>query len=375
MTGRLAVLSVACWLCACDPPRRAWPDAGGAVEAIAEASHESAWGQDSGTPQGKLYPARRCGECHGRQRDEWGKSAHARASSQIFEGTLAKVAEPQQKACLGCHRPLESAGARVAPDGVACDACHTATGAGEQSGGVKLEPALATRFGPYKDSKDHHFHRVGYSAFVTGDALCLSCHQDSSGGAWAVYDTGAEVKASGTEKRCADCHMPGFSAIAAKGEKVRPVAHHDFGGAQGKAPALAAALQVETKHSPMGLTVTLSNHGVPHALPTGRPERRLRLEVHWKGAGDEALGDLDRGFGRMLVDADGKPAPSFLAAKVQSDFRLFDGKPVMQRFQAPPKAAAAVVQVFYEPFDPELSAWFPKAERVLVLERREALTK
>lgn len=373
MTSRLVVLSVACWLCGCDPPRRAWPDAGGAVEAIAEANHESAWGQDSGTPQGKLYPARRCGECHGRQRDEWSKSAHARAAADAFNATLAKVAEPRQQACLGCHRPLEAGGPRVAPDGVACDACHTATGHGEASGGVKLEPALATRFGPYKDSKDHHFHRVGYSAFVTGGELCLSCHQDP--GTLAVYDTGSELKQSGSNKTCPECHMPGFSAIAAKGEKVRPVSHHDFGGAQGKAQSLAAAVQLELKRDKGGLVVSVASHGAAHALPTGRPERRLRLEVHWKGPNDEALGDDEKLFGRRLVDASAKLAPSFLAVREDADTRLVEGKPQEQRFTAPKKAAAALVQLFYEPFDPELSAWFPKAERVLVLERREALTK
>lgn len=287
------------------------------------------------TPTGKLYASRRCGECHGRQRDEWSKSPHALAAS----GAYARVAEPlpaaERAKCAGCHEPLRSAGPRVSGDGVGCDACHTAVDGGVDA--VVLAPELATRFGPYRDSKDHHFHRVAYSAFVTSDALCIACHEGGGG----VYTTATEWREVNGRKRCAACHMPAFKAIAAKGEKERSVAHHDFGALT--KGGLAAAVKLKVEPARGAVTVELSNTGAHHALPTGRPENALRLDVELYDAAGKSLETASRRLERSMANG--------------TDSRLKPGRAFKEAFKAPANAARAAVRLWYEPFargEPEL---------------------
>jgi hypothetical protein len=321
-------------------------------------------------PQGKLYPSRRCGECHGRQRDEWASSAHARSASGVYKVASQPLPEEAQARCARCHVPLEAAGPRVASDGVGCDACHTATG-GKPGGPPLLSPQLATRFGPYRDAKDHHFHRVAYSGFIDGNALCAVCHEDAPGGAFGIYTTVSEAEVDPNAPDCASCHMTAFTAIAAKGEKQRVVARHDFKGDRKRALAEAIALQVSVGKTEA--IVALTNTGASHALPTGRPERRLRLEVEWVGKAGNPLGTEERLFGRVLADGDGGLAPSFHATQQLSDDRLVRGQARREQFALPPGASKLMLRLWYEPFDRKLQPFFGPSESLLIVERVEAL--
>jgi len=232
-------------------------------------------------PEGRLYPSRRCGECHGRQRKEWEASAHARSNGEVFASALAHVPADLQSQCTGCHVPLESAGRRVAKDGVGCDACHTATAHAKGNAGqvLTLSPELATRFGPYKDSLDHHFHRVAFSEFVVGEGLCASCHQDPEGAKVPTYTTVSEWRALPDRVECNACHMPPLRAVAAKGEQIRTVSRHDFHPDKASALAEAFSLRWSVLPDVRAAQIELVNDGAGHHLPTGRPERRLVLEV------------------------------------------------------------------------------------------------
>jgi hypothetical protein len=322
-----------------------------------------------GVPQGKLYPSRRCGECHGRQRDEWASSAHARAASGVYLTALGFTPEPDRAACAGCHVPLEAGGPRVAPDGVGCDACHTATG-GEPGGDLVLSPHLATRFGPFRDAKDHHFHRVAYSGFIDGNGLCAVCHEDAPGAAFGVYTTVSETRVDPNAPDCSSCHMPSFTAIAAKGEGTRAVARHDFKG--DRKAALASAIGLVLTTGPREVTVSLTNTGASHALPTGRPERRLRLEVEWSGKAGPIATEV-RSYGRQLAGADGGLAPSFLATGQRADERLVRGQTRRELFAVPTGASRVMVRLWYEPFDRQLQRFFGTSEPQLIVERAEAL--
>src|SRR5687768_12817144 len=133
---------------------------------------------DGGVPEAVHHSSRRCGECHKHQREQWKESAHATAASAPFVKAVEMLAPDQKAQCDACHVPLRNASARIAGEGVTCDACHTATGTAAPPGALALAPELATKFGPFRDSKDHNFHRVAYSEFVIGSELCNACHED-----------------------------------------------------------------------------------------------------------------------------------------------------------------------------------------------------
>src|SRR5688500_10479481 len=54
----------------------------------------------------RVHPARRCGECHGRHREEWSQSAHATAADAVFQRARGHLPPEQAQGCDGCHQPL-----------------------------------------------------------------------------------------------------------------------------------------------------------------------------------------------------------------------------------------------------------------------------
>lgn len=343
---------------------------GGAVvtpaPAVAAPSAQAAAG-----PELRWFPSRRCGECHGRARDEWGTSAHAQAASGVFARIASRIGEGASKRCGACHRPLAAGEATVAAEGVGCDACHTAVGAAPASGGLILAPEQATRFGPYRDAKAHYFHKVAYSEFVVEGGLCAACHQDPPGRSVPEYTTVAEWSALPDHVDCQTCHMPGLRGVAARGEQVRSISWHDF--APDKAKALGEAIKLVVQVKRGEATVALTNAYADHDLPTGRPERRLSLELEWQSADGRALAHEEKQFGRKLVDEHGSLAPSFTAVHEAADDRLHAGQTWTHAWPKVAGARKLSVRLQYFRFDPALSAFFGPSEPVTVAERQEAL--
>ncbi len=311
----------------------------------------------------------RCRQCHPRQREEWLASAHARAAtSGAYHRALEHVPDARRPSCAPCHVPLAGNPERIATEGVVCDACHTADAAA-RPGGVTPRPELATKFGPYADSKDHHFHRVAFSAFVAGSDLCIACHSDPEAGPVVVLTSAVEWRAGPHASRsCPSCHMPGSKARAAKGGPERTVYHHGFGADRAK--SLERAIHVKTRvartERAAELSVSLTNAGAGHAIPTDLPERRLRLEIEGRSASGEPVVRFERAFGRHLVDAANQPAPFFLAVRELADERLAAGATRHERFELPAGTARVRIRLSYQRWDPAFDRYYGPSEPVLV---------
>jgi hypothetical protein len=319
----------------------------------------------------------RCRECHARQRDEWVASAHARSASGAYRRALALVDETGRDTCAGCHVPLAGAPARIADEGVACDACHTAVGGGLAPRALALRPELATKFGPYRDSQDHHFHRVAYSEFVTSAALCIACHEETAPLAAApglrVLTSVAEWRTGpSADVACQECHMPKLRAKACKAGDERTVARHDFGG--DRRSALAAALRLTLRIEERGVGrrahITVENHGAGHALPSGLPERRMRLTVEVETP-DAHRVVAEEAYGRVLIDEQGSVAPFFLATRERSDRRLLPGRPRHARVDLAPDTRRVTARLTYRRWDSELAVYYGDTETLLLAEVAE----
>ena len=326
-------------------------------------------------PEAKHNRSARCRSCHVRQRDEWSLSAHAGAARGAYASALTHVPEAQRAECAGCHVPLSAASANIAEEGVACDACHTAVGPLAAPGALDLKPELATKFGPYKDSKDHNFHKVAYSEFVVGSSLCVSCHDDRGTRAFAVNTVAKEWRSG--EKRgqsCQSCHMPTSKAKACKGgDIVRTVYAHDFGG-KDKAAALneSVSLTVQVKD---GVAHASVSHTAGHSLPTDLPERRMRLVLEALDDAGKTTARKDRVFGRTLVDGTGAAAPFFLAAKETKDDRIPEGAPRVHSLPITTNATRVRAQLWYEPWDPLFEKWYGAPPAPVLVKERVASTK
>jgi hypothetical protein len=265
-----------------------------------------------------------CGACHQEIYAEWQISTHARAwlDDPQFVAELEKSKKQGVDwLCMNCHTPLEnqlprlvtglesgrldrprfidnpSFDARLQREAITCASCHV-------KDGVIL--------GPYGDSRAPH--PVQRSEALLTTEVCTQCHQAQARfdelNLVCVFNTGEEWANSpqaAAGKTCQSCHMPEVRRpLVVGGTTVRTTRRHWFGGSLiPKQPAFSAELAAIEPHYPPGLAVVpgalpktvrpggklrwaveLENREAGHYLPTGDPERFLRIVLEAKdGAG------------------------------------------------------------------------------------------
>ena len=267
--------------------------------------------------------AAECGRCHGEIYREWQQSVHAQAWSDLqFQAELAK--EPGvQWLCVNCHTPLQNQLdslvvslhgddigrplRRANPDfdpalkaeGITCASCHVRDGAVE---------------GPFGDTRAPHAVRYN-PAFRSADQ-CLTCHQAVQAypgkNFVCTFQTGDEWREGGHAaggRICQDCHMPAVERALVEGGPIRRTGRHSWIGSHLRkggetAPALwdslAALLppgiELRADDAPSvrpGAMATWAvravNANAGHRLPTGDPERSVRIELAALGAGGDTL--------------------------------------------------------------------------------------
>jgi len=329
---------------------------GGAATAIAQPRPVAA----GNTPASGFAAAQTC-NCHSGLLQEWNQSMHAKALTDPLYKT--KLAEANAATggkigpfCLKCHGPVGTMTgqlgsidpSKASGQGISCSFCHQITGPSSPTNNVSLliDPSgvyraqIATPTAP---------HPTAVSSFHNSAQLCGSCHNVAHpGNGLPVEATYSEWQASPQAKAgvtCQDCHMsetPGQVGPSigwdAGGGPRRPVFQMTFTGAQVALgnPVLAeamlqsaATLQLDAPailegSSSSSATVTVTNVGAGHNLPTGLTEvREMWLQVSFVAPdGKETL--LGKHiFGTVLKDAKGKyPAQLWDATGIQSDDRI-----------------------------------------------------
>jgi len=296
-------------------------------------------------------------------------------------------------ACADCHAPgidgalggrdlLEAEG-RAYDKGVHCDVCHKVESVDPNApagvgGALRIRrPSLPSItfpggvlplfFGPYPDVPNRRMGGVARALFREAE-LCGACHQLDQ----AVLVPGAELDATrwpdgripihstyeewrdgpySPESPCQSCHMPPESRYLTAGDWVsggsgpgvangwpRPpgaIRRHLFDGPRADQPdllqlALALDVTVETADETLVVTVTTSNVGAGHAVPTGEPMRSVILSV------DAAC------EGTPIRPLSGDVVPSFggaLATQTsEADWSVWPGSEVGQRIRVTRRA-------------------------------------
>ncbi|MCB9758928.1 MAG: hypothetical protein H6739_03740 [Alphaproteobacteria bacterium] len=273
--------------------------------------------------------AQGCNACHYTQHDAWQGSAHR---SAWISPTFRHAAEAAGDApvCVSCHLPLAtqqqqlvveytggplttakvkpnpSWDATLAQEGVTCAACHVRDGA-----------VIGRRAAPGAP------HPVKVSDELGTSAFCATCHQLTWPGAdKPFYDTWGEWSASAYAEagvRCQDCHMPPESGRVTASRSLTHAGHgFDAAHGRGLSVLVRVAPDAATRGEPMEATLLLQNTGAGHAIPTGSPFTRLRVEVALLDAEGEALGEPFV----HLIGREVKPDPPY---DTVSDTRLMPG--------------------------------------------------
>ena len=312
------------------------------------------------TPPAAFPPAQTCA-CHSQFIDEWKQSMHGQAlSDPIFKAKLAEgnTATNGQIGpfCITCHGPVATMTGQVgktdpataAAQGIGCTFCHQVTGTSNPTGNVSLilqpngvyRAQIATPTAP---------HPTAYSPFHATSTICGSCHNVAHpGNGLPVEATYTEWQNSPQGKagiQCQDCHMssaPGeigpSMGWAAGGGQLRPIYQMTFtGGQAGLGNSVLATQMLQSaatihmiapsmldQSKTTSVTVSITNTGAGHYLPTGLTEiREMWLSVTMTGSDGKQIELGRHAYGTVLKNAAGKyPAQLWEATGVQSDDRI-----------------------------------------------------
>lgn len=331
-----------------------------------------------------FLPSTGCG-CHAPLVSAWSPSMHAQAIvDPVF---LVKVSEAQAEVgddvatfCKRCHSPIgnmtgdsDGVASAVAGEGVTCMFCHQVTGLDgpPANTGFLLQTDL-TRRAQITDPAAPH--AAAYSELHTTAEFCGGCHNVNhpSNGTHleSTYAEWVESPYAAAGTVCQDCHMssgpgvigPQIGTACIGGIERNNIFMMSFVGAnvgQGPAEASAALLksaalvelqipEVVSAGSVATMTVTITNQGAGHYLPTGLTEvREMWLTVYAEGLDGATTQIGERRFGTVMRGADGTfPVEMWNAVAVQTDDRIPPQGSVTQEylFEMPPDAEQTTVR-------------------------------
>lgn len=304
-----------------------------------------------------------CG-CHAQLVDQWSTSMHAKA----LEDPIYKVKKAEGDKATGgqlgafcdkCHGPIATASGELAAGGalsevsaqsVSCSFCHQVIGLapGEPGNTSHLVETDGVRRAQLQDPAAPH--PAQYSEFHKSAEICGGCHNvNHPVNGMHLESTYSEWKASAYAEEgivCQDCHMsraPGeigpYTAAAASSAVQRDNIYSMMfvGGQVALGPSKLAtqrlksaatmevnAPEVVAPGEDARVTVTITNSGAGHYLPTGLTEvRQMWLSVYTESEDGKRTEIGEHRFGTVLADKDGKfPAELWDAVKIQSDDRI-----------------------------------------------------
>lgn len=262
-----------------------------------------------------------CGQCHTEIYAEWKSSVHSQAFVDPFFQAFWKK-DKRIWVCLNCHTPLENqqpdlvleiprnrvekavktSNPNYDPDfrleGNSCASCHVRDGVIQ---------------GPFEDSKAPHPTR--YDPIYRTTRLCYRCHQVPSGpfqfykfgpcGTYPEYEGGPYYK---TGYICQTCHMPEIERSVAIGGPIRKGRRHLWrGGHDPEQVKKAVTIRLKSDHPNMKpgesvrFTLTFTNSGAGHYLPTGDPDRYFTIEFQILDQHDHILKKESHTIGRWII--------------------------------------------------------------------------
>lgn len=308
-----------------------------------------------------------CGNCHPPIISQWQNNAHGTAIANprffsLYNGTdlsgTVQIGPGYQNdfpgtagVCANCHSPAAGVDGYLTTNmndvrdvitaGIHCDYCHKVGGAyldpatqsvypnapGAQSQRLlRPPPGDNIFFGPYDDVKDPDT----FLPLITQSQFCAPCHQFTFWGT-PIYESYEEWLASpyaDAGVTCQDCHMPPngdtYFALPEVGGLEHPpekIPSHLQPGARDVAllqDTVTLTLSARQVIDEVHVTVTITNTGAGHDVPTDFPGRHMILTV---SATDGQSLPLARRGGPIVPEWGGPQAglPGVAYAKVLRD--------------------------------------------------------
>jgi len=308
-----------------------------------------------------------CGNCHPMIVSQWITNAHGGGISNprfysLYNGTDITGTTPVSPGylddfpntaghCANCHAPGVGIDNYMSTDmnavrdvitaGIHCDLCHKVGGVylnsatnsvyhnvpGVQSQRMLRPPAGDNIFfGPYDDIHDPDT----YLPMISESQFCAPCHQFSMWGT-PIYESYEEWLTSPFAEQgvtCQNCHMPPngdtYFVLPEKGGLPHPPetipSHQQLGATSLELQQNTVSITLSAQHNAgqIQVTVTLTNTGAGHHVPTDFPGRQMLLVITATNGSGQALtllqGDTIPDWGG---DQAGRPGKAY--AKILKD--------------------------------------------------------
>jgi len=283
--------------------------------------------------------AKECASCHVDVFKEWSTTMHSKAWTDpyfqvdfVFDGSL--------QICKNCHIPLDRQQEHLvlgfhdkekwdpilAPnpnfdrnlqqEGVTCAVCHLKEGKIVGPTGSTHVPHPVSKIeGPNQMCVRCHvvdgkrwdtFYRFPPCGTVAEIQATRVAKTGEKGGA-TPHGTSGEITAENAAALgCVECHMPVVRRPVVAGGEPRLVRRHIWRG--GHDPDMVKkGLDIKLTEAPGSsaqtrrYTITLTNVGAAHYLPTGTPDRHLTVRLRTLDAGGKVLDKQNHKLGRTVM--------------------------------------------------------------------------
>ncbi len=328
-----------------------------------------------------------CAACHDAIVAEYTESMHAQAhhaADPIYGAMrtlrLGKEGPQLSAACARCHTPRELAEAEseVARVGVGCATCHNLAAVELTAAARGVEALRFDVPGMLRGPHDVPAGKAGVHgtgpaqpALADGKTVCLACHgEERNAQGLATCSTGVEH--GDDERSCTSCHMPQVATPSGIASTRATHRSHAFVGPHRAWQLqdlfwLAEHLTVSGRFEQQRLVV-LIDHRASHDFPTGFPGRLAMLAMTgfdasgskvWSNFSKDPMKDHPEAvFGKVYVDAEGKPTLAPYASALARDHRV----PGLAKHELAIAVPASVARV-----ELELRLWLiapPAAQRL-----------
>ncbi|MFQ5756622.1 MAG: multiheme c-type cytochrome [Acidiferrobacterales bacterium] len=264
--------------------------------------------------------AEECAACHQEFYQEWSTTIHSQAWTDPYFQVDWRF-DREQQICRNCHTPLDRQqpqrvlgfhdkekwdpilapnpdfDAELQRQGVTCAVCHVRDGKILGPYGSEDAPHPVTKLdnpnqvcarchvvGGERWDTFFRFPPCGTVAEIRATAQGSDRNGEDEAGPWPVGGTGEITVPDTAALNCVECHMPLVERPIVVGGKVRRARRHVWRG--GHDPAMvksALELQLEevSSSSPAKrrISLTLTNVGAAHYVPTGTPDRHLTVRL------------------------------------------------------------------------------------------------
>ncbi|MDR2341709.1 MAG: cytochrome c family protein [Campylobacteraceae bacterium] len=340
-----------------------------------------------------------CFSCHKDQANDWGTTWHSRShvdSNPLYKAMVNYMSrityQPEAGVlveCAQCHNPKmtikeiadknsfalsqalniktlqaekieASVNDETIKDGISCNICHNVAKINETSN-LQMRGFRAvewgspdTIYGPFEDDGRARVHKsLKKEHFTDSNKLCMVCHFGGERNNINIYATGIEYVKSGSQEKCAECHMStqrqGVISPEIKKSgttpQVRNIRSHLFASAR-NSNILEDTIELTTAKSGNNFVVNLKNL-TPHKAPTGFGGRSINVKVEFKNASGSVINTKTYALETIYVDKKGQESIPYLATSIKSDTRLNANEIRKLTIAKPSGAVLATVSLTY----------------------------